>query len=92
MCEKLPVFPFKRWPCALCDAGQDAGTAYRVMQCLEGETLAARIEMAGGPEGPPLRLEEALQIAIQIWIALEASLLKPPTAWASFTGTSSLAT
>jgi serine/threonine protein kinase len=50
--------------CALYDVGQQNGTAYLVMQDLEGETLADRL-MKGA-----LPLDQALQVAIQIADAL----------------------
>ena len=53
--------------CALHDVGEEAGTAFLVMQYLEGETLAGRIERG------PLPLGEALSIAIQIAGALDAA-------------------
>jgi len=63
--------------CTLHDVGrQDSSTGsgqavdYLVMEYLEGETLADRIARDGGPQGPPLRVDEALQIAIQIADAL----------------------
>ena len=54
--------------CALYDVGEHEGTAYLVMQYLEGETLAERL---GRPKGRPLRLNEALTIATQIADALD---------------------
>jgi serine/threonine protein kinase len=53
--------------CALYDVGEDRGTAFLVMQFLEGETLADRV--AGGA----LAIDEALTIAIQIAGALTAA-------------------
>ena len=44
---------------------------FLVMEYLEGETLADRLARAGGPKGPPLRLDDALRIAIQIADALD---------------------
>jgi len=46
--------------CALYDVGEHAGTAYLVMQYLEGETLAQRLEKGALP------FDQALQFAIQI--------------------------
>ncbi len=43
-----------------------------VLELVEGQTLAERIA-AGGPEGPPLRVEEALAIVRQIADALDAA-------------------
>jgi eukaryotic-like serine/threonine-protein kinase len=50
--------------CALYDVGDTDGTAYLVMQYLEGETLAARLARGGLP------LDETLQIAGEIAAAL----------------------
>jgi eukaryotic-like serine/threonine-protein kinase len=50
--------------CALYDVGQQDGTAYLVMQFLEGETLADRLARG------PLRLDQSLPWAIQIADAL----------------------
>jgi len=44
-----------------------------VLELIEGETLADRIAHAGGPQGPPPRLDDALHIARQIAEALEAA-------------------
>src|SRR5881628_2001324 len=46
--------------CALYDVGEERGTAFLVMQYLEGETLAKRLERGA------LLLPDALTIAIQI--------------------------
>jgi len=53
--------------CALYDVGDQGGTAYLVMQYLEGETLADRLAKGALP------IEQALQIAIQIADALVAA-------------------
>src|SRR5262245_3922146 len=53
--------------CTLHDVGDHEGTAYLVMEYLEGETLAARIERG------PLKLEDALRIAMEIVSALDAA-------------------
>jgi Tol biopolymer transport system component len=53
--------------CALYDVGEQAGTAYLVMQYLEGETLAHRLTKSALP------LDQALQVAIQIADALAAA-------------------
>src|SRR5260370_3481623 len=50
--------------CALHDVGEQTGTAYLVMQYLEGETLADRLTKGALP------LDQALQVAIQIADAL----------------------
>ena len=50
--------------CALYDVGQQDGTAFLVMQYLEGETLADRLT------GGALALDHALQIAIEVADAL----------------------
>src|SRR5215471_2529036 len=46
--------------CTLYDIGQQDGIDYIVMEYLEGETLAERLKKG------PLRLEQALRIAVQI--------------------------
>ena len=51
--------------CTLHDVGRQGDTDFLVMEYLEGETLAARIERG------PLPLEDALRVAIQIADALE---------------------
>jgi serine/threonine protein kinase len=51
--------------CALYDVGNEAGTSYLVMQYLEGETLAARLQKGA------LALSEALKFAIEIAGALD---------------------
>jgi len=51
--------------CTLHDIGRQDGVDYLVMELLEGETLARRIERG------PLRLDEALKIAIEIADALD---------------------
>jgi eukaryotic-like serine/threonine-protein kinase len=51
--------------CALYDVGNEGGTSYLVMQYLEGETLAARLQKG------PLAVSEALKIAIEIAGALD---------------------
>ena len=50
--------------CTLYDVGQGVGTAFLVMEYLEGETLEQRLKKGGMP------LDEALKIAIQIADAL----------------------
>jgi eukaryotic-like serine/threonine-protein kinase len=51
--------------CALYDVGEQNGTAFLVMQYLEGETLEKRLK------GGALPLDHALQCAIQIADALD---------------------
>jgi serine/threonine protein kinase/Tol biopolymer transport system component len=51
--------------CTLYDVGEQNGTAYLVMQFLEGETLEARLKKGALP------LDQALSIAIQMASALE---------------------
>jgi serine/threonine-protein kinase len=51
--------------CSLYDVGSQDGTDFLVMEYLEGETLATRLERG------PLPLEQALQYAIQIASALD---------------------
>jgi eukaryotic-like serine/threonine-protein kinase len=53
--------------CALHDIGRQDSLAYLVMEYLEGETLAQRLERGA------LRLDHALSIAIQICEALDAA-------------------
>jgi eukaryotic-like serine/threonine-protein kinase len=51
--------------CVLHDVGEQDGTSFLVMECLEGETLARRLERG------PLELDEALGVAIAIADALD---------------------
>ena len=53
--------------CTLYDVGQEHGTAYLVMQYLEGETLAQRLEKGA------LALPQALTVGIEIASALDAA-------------------
>src|SRR5262249_3587493 len=53
--------------CTLFDVGEQQGTAYLVMEYLEGETLEQRLTKGALP------LDEALKIAIQIADALSAA-------------------
>jgi eukaryotic-like serine/threonine-protein kinase len=59
--------------CTLYDIGQQDGTAYLVMEFLEGETLAHRLAKG------PLPLEQALQFAIEISDALDKAHRKGVT-------------
>jgi Tol biopolymer transport system component len=52
--------------CALYDVGEEKGVSFLVMQYLEGETLAARLQRSGA-----LAIGEALKIAIEIAGALD---------------------
>jgi Tol biopolymer transport system component len=53
--------------CALYDVGEQDGTAFLIMQYLEGQTLRHRIA------AKPLRTEDLLDLGIQIGDALEAA-------------------
>src|ERR1700745_1674888 len=53
--------------CTLYDVGEQAGTVFLVMECLEGETLEQRLKKGALP------LDEALKVAIQIADALAAA-------------------
>jgi Tol biopolymer transport system component len=53
--------------CPLFDVGQQDGISYLVIEHLEGETLAARLEKGR------LKIEQALQIAVQIAGALDTA-------------------
>lgn len=53
--------------CALYDVGQHEGSAYLVMEYLEGETLSSRLRKG------PLAIEELLRYAIEIADALDAA-------------------
>ena len=55
--------------CTLYDIGEQAGTAFLVMEFLEGETLADRLSR-GTSEKPALHVDEALRLAIQMADAL----------------------
>src|SRR3981189_3503178 len=51
--------------CMLFDVGQQDGTDYLVMECVEGETLASRLEKG------PLPLDQVLKYGAQIADALD---------------------
>ena len=51
--------------CTLFDIGNERGTDYLVMECLEGETLAARLQRGALP------LDQAMKTAIEIGDALD---------------------
>src|SRR5215831_1450793 len=53
--------------CALFDAGHDEGTDYLVVEYIEGQSLAERLEKG------PLPIDQALTIAMDIASALEAA-------------------
>jgi serine/threonine protein kinase len=53
--------------CTLYDVGEQQGTAFLVMECLEGETLADRLKKGALP------LDDSLKVAIQIADALSAA-------------------
>ncbi len=53
--------------CTVHDIDEHAGQPFIVMECLEGQTLKHHIE------GKPLRIEEVLELAIQITDALEVA-------------------
>jgi serine/threonine protein kinase len=58
--------------CTLHDVGTQAGTAYLVMELLEGETLADRLARGTG-KALGLSVNEAIAIALQIVDALAAA-------------------
>jgi TolB-like protein/Flp pilus assembly protein TadD/predicted Ser/Thr protein kinase len=53
--------------CTLYDVGREDGVDFLVMEFLEGETLAARLQRG------PLRSDEVIQVAVQIASALESA-------------------
>ena len=53
--------------CTIYDIGEEADSAYIVMEFIDGQTLKDRIE------GKPMRLTEVLEIAIQVAEALDAA-------------------
>jgi eukaryotic-like serine/threonine-protein kinase len=58
--------------CTLFDVGEEAGTAFLVMELLEGETLESRCARASA-KGSGLPLDDALRIAMQMADALAAA-------------------
>jgi serine/threonine protein kinase len=56
-----------------CEGGNPASVSYLVMEYLEGQTLAERLQQRKGGEASPLRVEEALEIGAQIADALSAA-------------------
>ncbi|HVH29359.1 MAG TPA: protein kinase [Vicinamibacterales bacterium] len=58
--------------CTLFDVGEEAGTAFLVMELLEGETLESRCARARA-KGSGLPFDDALRIAVQIADALAAA-------------------
>jgi hypothetical protein len=58
--------------CTLFDVGEEAGTAFLVMELLEGETLENRCARASA-KGSGLPLDEALRVAIHMADALAAA-------------------
>jgi Tol biopolymer transport system component len=60
--------------CTLHDVGDHEGTAFLVMELIEGETLESRLNgLRAGSGGQGLPIEQALTIAIQIADALDAA-------------------
>jgi eukaryotic-like serine/threonine-protein kinase len=53
--------------CTIYDIGEEGGAAYIVMEYIDGQTLKHRIE------GKPMRLNEVLEIAVQVADALDAA-------------------
>jgi Tol biopolymer transport system component len=58
--------------CSLFDVGEEAGTAFLVLELLEGETLESRCLRASA-KGSGLPLDEAMRIAMQMADALAAA-------------------
>jgi serine/threonine protein kinase/tetratricopeptide (TPR) repeat protein len=61
--------------CTLHDIGREGDTAFLVMEYLEGETLAARLERCRRPGGhaPGLPLKDVLELGAQMADALDAA-------------------
>ena len=59
--------------CTVHDVGQHDDTHYLVMELLEGETLATRLERGRQSQSAGLGIEEALRIGIQIAEALDTA-------------------
>ena len=57
--------------CTIYDVGEEGGSAYIVMEFIDGQTLKHRIE------GKPIRLSEVLEIAVQL-VNVELKELMPP--------------
>ena len=53
--------------CTIYDVGEEGGSAYIVMEYIEGKTLKHRIE------GKAMRVSEVLEIAVQVADALDAA-------------------
>jgi eukaryotic-like serine/threonine-protein kinase len=53
--------------CTIYDIGEEGGSAYIVMEFIDGQTLKHRIE------GKPMRMSEVLEIAVQVAGALDAA-------------------
>jgi eukaryotic-like serine/threonine-protein kinase len=53
--------------CTIYDVGEEGGSAYIVMEFIDGQTLKHRIE------GKPMRMSEVLEIAVQVAGALDAA-------------------
>jgi Tol biopolymer transport system component/predicted Ser/Thr protein kinase len=53
--------------CTIHDVGEEGGSAYIVMEFIDGQTLKHRIE------GKPMRLSEVMEIAVQVAYALDAA-------------------
>ena len=59
--------------CTVHDVGQHDDTHYLVMELLEGETLATRLERERESQGAGLGIDEALRIGIQVAEALDTA-------------------